>query len=73
MAIGQPFMYNAPTKLTSNWFPKNERTLATMVGTQTNVFGVVLGFLFPRVFVDDYVRAEGGQPLNKSDFDYYEN
>ena len=54
MALGQPFLYNAPGKVTSNWFPQKERPLATMIGTQANVFGNFLGFLLPGFFVDTY-------------------
>ena len=54
MAIGQPFLYNSPALVTTNWFPQNERSVATMVGTQMNVFGVLLGFLLPMIFIDNY-------------------
>jgi hypothetical protein len=54
MALGQPFLYNAPGKVTSNWFPTKERPLATMVGTQMNIFGIFVGFLLPAIFVDKY-------------------
>ena len=54
MGIGQPFLYNAPALVTTNWFPQKERSVATMVGTQMNVFGVLLGFLLPMIFIDPY-------------------
>ena len=54
MAIGQPFLYNAPAKVTSNWFPQKERPMATMAGTQMNIFGIFIGFLLPGFFVDTY-------------------
>ena len=53
-------MYNAPALVTTNWFPQNERPMATMVGTQMNIFGIFVGFLVPRIFLDSY---EEGQPL----------
>ena len=55
MAIGQPFMYNAPAKLTTNWFPYEERAISTMIGTSANILGVTLGFLLPSLFIDEYV------------------
>ena len=54
MAMGQPFLYNSPALVTTNWFPQKERSIATMVGTQMNVFGVLLGFLLPLFFIDNY-------------------
>lgn len=28
--------------------------MATMVGTQMNILGIFIGFLLPRIFVDEY-------------------
>ena len=61
MALGQPLMYNSPAKVTTNWFPQSERPVATMVGTQMNVFGIFIGFLVPQIFLDPYTD---GQILN---------
>lgn len=47
MAIGQPFLYNAPSKVTGNWFDQGQRSTATMIGNNANVFGQLLGFLLP--------------------------
>ena len=69
MAIGQPFLYNSPALVTTNWFPKKERSIATMVGTQMNVFGVLLGFLFPMWFISDY---SAGQALTEEQTSSYE-
>ena len=54
MALGQPLLYNSPAKVTTNWFPKSERPMATMVGTQMNIFGIFIGFLLPSFFIDRY-------------------
>jgi MFS family permease len=54
MASAQIFIYNSPAKLTTNWFPENERSMATMVGTSSNIFGVLLGFAFPAIFISNY-------------------
>ena len=62
MAIGQPFLYNAPALVTSNWFPQKERSIATMVGVTMNLFGVFVGFLLPMIFIEDY---EEGDHLSK--------
>lgn len=63
LSIAQPFMYNAPAKVTGNWFPESERSLSTMIGTQMNVAGVVLGFLVPKIFVSPYA----GQGFSSAD------
>ena len=68
MGIGQPFLYNAPALVTTNWFPQKERSVATMVGTQMNVFGVLLGFLLPMIFIDPY---EKDQKLNDEEKDSF--
>ena len=54
VAFAQPFLYNAPALVTSNWFPYQERSVATMVGTSANLFGVGLGFLVPKMFISVY-------------------
>ena len=51
-------MYNSPALVTTNWFPDNERSIATMVGTQMNVFGVLVGFLLPGIFMDPYESGD---------------
>ena len=54
LAAFQPVLYNTPAKVTSNWFPKKERPMATMVGAQMNLLGIFVGFLLPRLFIDAY-------------------
>ena len=44
--------------MTTNWFPDNERSIATMIGTQMNVFGVFVGFLLPGIFMDSYEEGD---------------
>ena len=56
MALGQPLLYNAPAKVTTNWFPQKERPMATMVGTQMNILGIFVGFLLPGFIVDSYSK-----------------
>ena len=41
-----------------------------MVGTQMNVFGVLLGYLFPIIFVDSYTD---GDPLNEAQIKSYKH
>ena len=59
---------NAPALVTTNWFPQNERAIATMVGTQTNVAGVIVGFLLPILFVDSYSDGDELTPEKKDSY-----
>jgi len=45
VAIGQPFIFNSPTKLARRWFPAKERALATGLGTMALFIGIMLGLL----------------------------
>ena len=51
LGIGQPFIYNAPAKVTSNWFTAKYRVISTMLGTTANLLGNLLGFLLPNFFI----------------------
>jgi hypothetical protein len=54
MAIGQPFSYNAPAKLTANWFPEGEMPFAMTIACYSNVLGCIIGFLLPSLFIGDF-------------------
>lgn len=43
IAIGQPFMLNAITKIAAKWFPVNERATASGLGTLAMYAGIFLG------------------------------
>ncbi|MFX1318623.1 MAG: MFS transporter [Promethearchaeota archaeon] len=45
IAIGQPFVFNSPTKIARRWFPAKERGLATGLGTMAIFLGIMLGLL----------------------------
>ncbi len=45
IAIGQPFVFNSPTKISRRWFPVKERGLATGLGTMAIFLGILLGLL----------------------------
>ncbi|MCG3227737.1 MAG: MFS transporter [Candidatus Heimdallarchaeota archaeon] len=47
-AIGQPFLLNSFTKVSSNWFGADEKVLATSLGTMFVLLGILLGmFITP--------------------------
>jgi hypothetical protein len=50
LAIAQPYMYNAPSILSANWFPKKERIFATSFGAYANILGVAAGCFIPSIF-----------------------
>ena len=51
IAIFFPLFYINESKLSANWFPKNERIYSTMVGMISANFGCSIGFIFPDMFV----------------------
>ncbi|MHA1772834.1 MAG: MFS transporter [Candidatus Heimdallarchaeota archaeon] len=44
-AIGQPFVLNSFTKLAANWFPQEEKTLASGLGTVAMLIGVIVAYI----------------------------
>lgn len=60
-AIGQPFLMNAPAKVSAYWFSDNGRAIATTVASIANPIGVAIGFVLPTFFVDDDDKL----PINK--------
>jgi hypothetical protein len=53
MAIGQPFIINAVVQISANWFPENERIIATSVAISANIFGSAIGAFVPSIFFTD--------------------
>ncbi len=48
IGVGQPFILNAVTKLSANWFPYNERTTSTGLALISQFLGIALGlFITP--------------------------
>jgi len=45
IAIGQPFILNAITKVAARWFPIRERATASGIGTLAMYLGIVLGLV----------------------------
>lgn len=45
IAIGQPFLLNAITKLSARWFPMSERATASGLGTLSMYLGILLGMI----------------------------
>ena len=49
-ASGQPFMFNAFTLLSLNWFPQKERIMSTAVSAYAGVLGAGIGSFIPSLF-----------------------
>src|SRR5665811_2213841 len=45
IAVGQPFILNAITKLAARWFPLEERATAAGLGTLAMYLGILLGMI----------------------------
>ena len=58
LAIGQPFIYNMPAKLSAVWFPPEERLFSTMIGVNTSILGSLVGFYLPVLAVTEDVPAD---------------
>ncbi|MHA1292486.1 MAG: MFS transporter [Promethearchaeota archaeon] len=54
IAIGQPFIMNSVTKLSANWFPETERTIATGLGMISMFLGIALGLLITPFLVEGF-------------------
>ena len=51
IGIGQPFILNAVTKLSANWFPDDERTTATGIALISQFLGIALGMFLTPILV----------------------
>ncbi|MFX1322011.1 MAG: MFS transporter [Promethearchaeota archaeon] len=51
IGLGQPFILNAVTKLSANWFPDNERTTATGIALISQFLGIALGMFMTPILV----------------------
>ncbi len=47
VAIGQPFLYNAITKVAARWFPPEQRATASGIANLGFLVGILLGFVLP--------------------------
>ena len=56
--IGQPFVYNAISKLAGSWFPKGEQTLANGIGTMGQLAGMITALVVAPIMVPDSAFSE---------------
>jgi MFS family permease len=53
VGTGHPFFQCCCSTLSANWFPAQERTLATTVGLNSNQVGIACAYLFGSWFIDN--------------------
>jgi hypothetical protein len=51
-AIGQPFLTNAPAKVSSLWYGEKGRVIATTIASVAGPVGAAIGFVLPTFFVN---------------------
>ena len=51
-------MYNAPAKVSGNWFGEKEKIYSTSIGAYANVLGVGIGYFVPSIFMDSTVDTD---------------
>ena len=56
--VGQPFVYNAISKLAGSWFPKGEQTLANGIGTMGQLVGMITALVVGPLMVPDTSFSE---------------
>ncbi|MBN2157123.1 MAG: MFS transporter [Candidatus Lokiarchaeota archaeon] len=54
IAIGQPFVLNASTKVAATWFTENEKTMATGLGTMSVLLGSIIGMVVSPILFEAY-------------------
>ena len=59
IAIGQPFILNAITKIGAKWFPMDERGTASGIGTLAIYLGIVLGMGITPNLIEHYGIEKG--------------
>jgi len=61
--VGQPFVYNAISKLAGSWFPKGEQTLANGIGTMGQLVGMIFALVVGPIMVPDSSFSELQQSM----------
>jgi predicted MFS family arabinose efflux permease len=56
--VGQPFVYNAISKLAGAWFPRGEQTLANGIGTMGQLVGMITALVLGPIMVPDSSLSE---------------
>lgn len=57
-ALGQPFIFNSISKLSGNWFPVGEQTVANGIGTIGQIVGMIVALVLVPVMVPHAIYSE---------------
>jgi FLVCR family MFS transporter 7 len=57
-ALGQPFIFNSISKLSGNWFPIGEQTVANGIGTIGQIMGMIVALVLVPVMVPHAIYSE---------------
>lgn len=57
-AIGQPFIFNSISKLSGDWFPSGEQTVANGIGTMGQIVGMVIALVLVPIMVPNAIYGE---------------
>ncbi|MEM3676349.1 MAG: MFS transporter, partial [Thermoplasmataceae archaeon] len=57
-AIGQPFIFNSVSKLSGDWFPSGEQTVANGIGTMGQIVGMVVALVVVPLMVPGAIYGE---------------
>jgi len=52
LAIGNPFLFNMPQKLSASWFPSDSQTAPMMIGFSMFILGCAISFLLPILVIN---------------------
>lgn len=64
-SLGQPLIFNAPSKIASNWFKPESRVKATTFLSILSPIGFAIGFLMPGVLIGDTSNMEADEFKDK--------
>ena len=67
----QPAILNSPGKIAANWFRVNVRTLITTICCISDTIGILVGFVFHCIIIDDKLDPELNRDEYKDDFYNY--
>jgi len=57
-AIGQPFIFNSISKLSGDWFPPGEQTVANGIGTMGQIVGMMIALVIVPIMVPNAIYEE---------------
>ena len=66
LAVAQPFLMNAITKVAAEWFPVNERATANGITVLAQFLGIIVAMVATRPIAESFLEAGAGRELTLS-------